>query len=48
MKALKKIQFLITSQVAGGIFVFNNSYSSLYDWYQFIGIEKKQWQYQQA
>ena len=23
-------------------FVFNNSYSSLYDWYQFIGIEKKQ------
>ncbi len=23
-------------------FVLNNSYSSLYDWYQFIGIEKKQ------
>ena len=23
-------------------FVFNNYYSSLYDWYQFIGIEKKQ------
>ena len=42
MKALKKNPISDNFASSWRNFVFNNSYSSLYDWYQFIGIEKKQ------